>query len=168
MVVGRPRTVSLPKKEMIELGKEMVKWVEEHQPLHLTEWYSIEKMIDYHVFKNYCDMPEFSPYYNKALAIISKNYINGNIAPPIAQRFLRGYFKDLRHKEDEELQTKLDKELIQKMKLAEHQSKLNKDEQYAISETDQKRFDNILNQIQSAQSALKIAQSNNSTDTKSE
>lgn len=168
MVAGRPRTVSLPKKEMIELGKEMVKWVENNNPMHLSEWYHIEKMYTYKQWDAMTQLPEFLPYYQQALAIVAKNYINGNIPPAIAQRFLRGYYKDLKYSEDDELQTKLDKELIQKMKLAEHQSKLNKDEQYAISETDQKRFDSILNQIQSAQSALKIAQSNSKTDAKSE
>jgi hypothetical protein len=100
MPVGRPRTVSLPPAEMEVLGSEMVKWVSQHQPLHLSEWYTIHRGYTYSEFKSMVDCPEFSPYYERALKIIAARYLNGDVHPSIAQRWLRVYFKDLREEED--------------------------------------------------------------------
>ena len=99
--MARPRKLSLPPKEMIQLGKEMVKWVKEHEKvLHLSEWYTIEKGYTYNEWKRMLNCSEFVPYYEKALKIIAKKYIDGTIHPSIAQRFLRIYFNDLREHED--------------------------------------------------------------------
>ena len=121
MPAGRPRTVSLSKEEMIDLGKEMVNWVEEHKPLHLSKWYSIHKMFTYNEWDAMTRIPEFLPYYEKALSLVKEKYIDGTIAPAIANRFLRRYYKEVKDEEDEELQTKLDKELIHKKALIDHE-----------------------------------------------
>ncbi len=64
MVAGAPRTTSLQPAEMIELGKEMISWVENHpEILHLSEWYTIEKMFTYNQWKVFKVCEEFSPYY---------------------------------------------------------------------------------------------------------
>lgn len=102
MAGGRPRTTSLPKNDMIELGKEMIAWVKENNPIHLKQWYSIEKSITYNEWKAMQQLPEFLPYYEQALNIVSLNYINGNINPSLAQRWLRVYFKDLKAQEDDD------------------------------------------------------------------
>lgn len=99
---GRPRTQSLPPDQMIELGKEMVEWVKKHNPLHLKQWYSMQKHIVRKQWRAMKDIPEFLPYYEEALSIVSLNYINGNINSSIAQRFLRIYFDDLKDQEDED------------------------------------------------------------------
>lgn len=108
----RPRTVSFPPDDMIELGKEMVAYVsnKNNKVLHLSEWYTIEKMFTYKQFKNFCDMPEFSPYYEKALKIIGKKYLDGTVKDGIANRWLRSYFQDLTQREDRDAQERVERE----------------------------------------------------------
>lgn len=103
MVAGRPRTVSLPPDEMIKLGEQMVNWVIEHDPLHLSEWYSIEKMYTEKQWETFINREEFIPYYEKSLKIVGKKYLdkNSSIRDSVANRFLRHYFKDVRVSEDE-------------------------------------------------------------------
>ena len=112
--MARPRSVSLSPEEMIALGKEMVKFVNDHtdiqedkkkyeEILHLSEWYTIEKKFTYNEWKSFIQKEEFIPYYEQALKIIAKKYINGTINPSIAQRFLRIYFADLKLQENEDL-----------------------------------------------------------------
>lgn len=105
MPAGRPRTVSLPKEEMIKLGKEMVKWVKENDPLHLSEWYTIEKGYTYNEWKTMHVAPEFFPYYEQALKIVGRKYLdkNSNIRDGISHRWLRVYFKDFKEEEDAKL-----------------------------------------------------------------
>lgn len=101
MPVGRPRTITLSKAQMIALGEEMIKWVKKNQPLHLSEWYTIEKGYTYSEWKTMHVAPEFFPYYEQALKIVGKSYLNGNVNHSIAQRWQRVYFKDLREEEDD-------------------------------------------------------------------
>lgn len=121
MTAGRPRTVSLSKEEMIALGQEMIQWVEKNQPIHLSKWYSIHKMYTYNEWDAMTRIPEFLPYYEKALSIVKEKYIDGTIAPAIASRFLRRYFKDVKDQEDEDLQDKLNRELEQKKAIIDHE-----------------------------------------------
>jgi len=102
MAGGRPRTVSPPPEECIELGEEMVKWVSENSPTHLSEWYSIEKFIPWKMWNAMCELPEFLPYYEKALNIIARNARDGTLDKSIAQRFLSLYHRDLKQQEREE------------------------------------------------------------------
>lgn len=103
MAGGRPRTVTPPPEEMILLGEEMVSWVELNNPLHLSEWWSIEKFIVGKVWRNMIEAPEFSPYYERALRIIGKQYLDktSNVREGVSQRWQRVYFKDLKEEEDE-------------------------------------------------------------------
>lgn len=103
MAGGRPRTVSKSPKEMIELGKEMCKWVAEHNPIHLTQWYMMEKDITNEEWDAYRKIPEFLHYYTKALTMIGMNYLNkdSQVDGRIKDRWLRVYFKDLKAEEDE-------------------------------------------------------------------
>ena len=99
---GAPRTVSLPPDEMIELGKEMVKWVKTHDVLHLSEWYTIEKGYTYNQWKTMHICQEFFPYYEQALKVVGRKYLdkNSNIRDGISHRWLRVYFKDFKEEED--------------------------------------------------------------------
>lgn len=124
MVAGRPRTTCPDKDELIKLGEEMVKWVILHQPIHLSHWYCREKMIVYNQWKQMISKPEFHPYYEKALSIVSEKYIDGTIPPAIASRFIRGYFKHVKEEEDEKANESLDKEYERKKKLIEHEYKI--------------------------------------------
>lgn len=99
---GRPRTVSPPPEECIELGKEMVEWVIRNKPTHLSEWFSIEKMIAWKTWNAMCELPEFLPYYERALSLVAQNCRNGTLNPSLAQRFLSLYHRDLKKEERDE------------------------------------------------------------------
>src|ERR1700728_2337578 len=103
MPMGRPRTSTPPPDEMIKLGEEMLEYINDNPDiLHLSEWWSIEKFIVQKVWDNMICAPEFSPYYEIALKMIGKKYIDktSNVRDSISQRWQRVYFKDLRQSED--------------------------------------------------------------------
>lgn len=105
MAVGAPRTVSFSKEEMISLGKEMVEWIINHpDTLHLSEWYTIEKMFTYKQWKTFTDREEFIPYYEVALKIIGRKYLDkdSRVRDGISQRWQRIYFGDLKEAEDQD------------------------------------------------------------------
>jgi hypothetical protein len=113
MTAGAPRTVSPCPEEMIKLGQEMVQWVKDHpEILHLSEWYTIEKMYTYNQWKQFINKEEFHPYYEVALKLVGKKYLDktSNVREGISQRWQRSYFKDLRESEDEDM----DAEVIRK------------------------------------------------------
>ena len=76
----RPRVFAYSTAKMIELGQEMVEFVNENieDILHLSEWYTIEKGYTYNEWKNFIQIEEFLPYYEQALKIIGKKYVNKN------------------------------------------------------------------------------------------
>jgi len=103
MGAGRPRTVCPPPEEMIALGEEMIAWVELNNPLHLSQWWGIEKFITENVWECMHRAPEFLPYYRKALKIIGIGYLDkdSSVDRAIKDRWQRVYFKDLKQEEDE-------------------------------------------------------------------
>lgn len=108
MPAGRPRTVSLPPEEMIELGKEMVEYVKEHKPLHLNLWWMVEKEILEDEWECYIRTKEFFPYYKRALAIVGQQFLDKDSQADraIKDRWQRIYYKDLRESEDETMKYK--------------------------------------------------------------
>ncbi len=100
----RPRTISPSPPEMIELGEEMIKWVTQNNPTNLSHWYVLEKGISRRDFKDlYKKCAEFLPYYEQAMALIGKRYLEcEGINPGIAQRWQRIYFPDLMDQENED------------------------------------------------------------------
>lgn len=104
MPAGTPRTVSLPPDEMIALGKEMIKWVIENDPIHLSEFYFGVKHYEYSKWDAMTQRPEFLPYYQQALAIIGYKYLRKDspIEPSLKHRWQRVYFKDLKKSEDQD------------------------------------------------------------------
>lgn len=104
MAGGRPRTVSFTEKEMIAMGKEMVKYATAYKKtiLHLCEWYTIEKGFTYKEWKTFIQRQEFIPYYEQALKIVGLKYVdkNSNVRDGISQRWQRVYFGDLKESED--------------------------------------------------------------------
>lgn len=111
MPVARPRTVSLPPDEMIKLGEEMVAWVKENKPPHLSAWYTIEKGYTYKEWDTFHVKPEFIGYYEQAKMLVAMQYLDGTIPPALAQRWQRIYFKDVADKEDKDHKDKLTREL---------------------------------------------------------
>lgn len=105
MPAGRPRTVSLPPDEMIALGKEMIKWVKEKKPIHLSQWYCVEKGYTDKEFETMHVCQEFFPYYEQALKIIGVQYLTKDspVEPNIKNRWQRVYYKDLKKQEDQDL-----------------------------------------------------------------
>lgn len=103
MPAGRPRTSTPSPKEMIKLGEDMLEWIRLHKPLHLSEWYSGEMFITEKVWDSMRKAPEFFHYYDRALKIIGKQYLDktSRVRDTISHRWLRVYFKDLKHEEDE-------------------------------------------------------------------
>lgn len=134
---GRPRTTSLSSKDMIDLGKEMVEWVIENQPIHLSKWYTVHKDFTDSQWDAFRKCPEFIHYYTKALKIVGYQYIDkdSKVDVRIKDRWLRVYFKDLRDQEDDD---------------SRYMSKLKAQEQNAASETDSKKLDALTNQISEA------------------
>ncbi len=129
--MARPRTVSFSEKEMKELGEEMIAWVKSHpKMLHLSEWYSGEKMFLYNEWKTFIQKSEFIPYYEQALGIVGRKYLDktSDVREGISQRWQRAYFKDLKEIEDQDLEDaslraikaaegpKLDPELLEHFK----------------------------------------------------
>ena len=102
---GRPRSVSLPPDQMIELGKEMIEWVVEHDPIHLSQWYCIEKGYTDREWDTMHVAPEFFPYYEQALKLVGYKYLlkESPIESNLKQRWQRVYFKDLAKQEDIDL-----------------------------------------------------------------
>ncbi len=125
MPAGRPRTVSPPPEELEKLGQQMIDWVIQNRPLHLSEWWSGEMFIIEKVWDTICRAPEFFPYYEKALRIIGIQYLDkdSSVRDNISQRWQRVYFKDLKRSEDEdkifESQLKKEENKISAQTLAE-------------------------------------------------
>ncbi len=167
MAGGRPKTTSKSPEEMIALGEEMVKWVEENNPLHLSYWYSIEKMIIYNDWKCYIQNKEFFPYYQKALKIVSKNYINGTINSSIAHRFINVYFKDVKEEEQEALMFKGQTDFDFKKNLLELELKLKSTVDGNVNEEIKAQYKALMNQFSSLQSDRKIDDSSSNAAAKS-
>jgi hypothetical protein len=106
----RPRTTTPPPEEMILLGEEMIKWIEEKKPLHITEWYSIEKRITRNVWDTMRAAKEFAHYYEIALDMIGRQYLDktSNVRDGISHRWQRVYYKDLKKEENEQLMLEAD------------------------------------------------------------
>ena len=104
MPAGAPRTVSFSPDEMVKLGEEMIEYIlsNHKKMLHLSQWYSIEKMFTDKQWETFCDKAEFIPYYEKALKLVGLNYLDktSNVRDGISHRWQRVYFKDLRKRED--------------------------------------------------------------------
>lgn len=133
---GAPRTVSPEPPEMIKLGQEMVEWVKENNPLHLSEWYSIHKHYTNKQWDTFRDRAEFVQYYEEAIAYIRKNYIDGTVNSTIASRFLRLYFKDLKDEENE---------------TAEFHAKLKSANDQIVDPEFKKKFDDLMDMYSKAQ-----------------
>jgi len=135
---GRPRTVSLSPKEMIQLGEDMIDWILENEPLHLSQWYCIEKGYTDKEFDTMHVAPEFFPYYEKALKIIGLQYLqkNSDIEPSLKQRWQRVYFKDLRRQEDADL----DADAERRVRVLKSEAKsIEEEKQKVLSQVSRKR-----------------------------
>ncbi len=123
MPAGMYRTTSPDPEEMIALGEEMIAWIQVNpEILHLSQWYTIHKGFIYNEWKAFIQLPEFLPYYEKALKMVGVKYLDrdSNVREGSSQRWQRVYFADLR---EEEEATK-DAEAARKLKEIEKQTNL--------------------------------------------
>jgi len=148
MTAGRPRTVSLEPKEMIKLGEEMLQWLVDNKAIHVKQWYSLEKGISKKQWKMMIDLPEFTPYYELALNLVSIKYIDGTINNSIAQRFIRHYFEEVRT--DDTIQKQEDQQFQKDLAAFVHT--MRKEMTETVSEDVKAQFDSLMNQITRMQS----------------
>lgn len=149
---GRPRTVSLAPEEMIELGEEMIAWVAENKPLHLSQWYCFEKHFTEKQWDTMQQAPEFFPYYEHAIKLVGLQYISkhSDVEPSLKQRWQRVYFKDLRREENE---------------TAAYNASLSKqDNDVQGTEEQNKKLDALMDIMKGHQSSRKKAKKSNKTD----
>lgn len=147
MAGGAPRTVSFTEEEMITLGEEMLQWLKENPgTLHLSEWYTINKRFTYNEWKSFIQKKEFIPYYEIALKIVGKLYLDktSNVRDGISQRWQRVYFKDLKEEEDE---TKA------------YESSLRSQEAIATTQDQKDQLKSLITQLADAQKAFKSSNS---------
>lgn len=101
---GRP-SAKVPDDEVRKLGKELVEWVSkkitsDDPPVHLTEWYAIEKGMLYPDWDILRNRVEFDQYYHTALDLMAlATQKNRKLETAYGSRFLGVYSKDLRRHE---------------------------------------------------------------------
>lgn len=106
MAAGRPPKV-YSDEDVIALGEDLISWIrkkynEKDMPVHLTEWYSLEKDILYPDWDNIRKRKEFLKYYESALDLmVLCTQKNQNLETAYGSRFLGVYSKDLRKHERE-------------------------------------------------------------------
>jgi hypothetical protein len=133
--VGRPRTSSPQKEELIKLGKDLVAWASEKtdkgDPIRVRfcDWYTDQGFIRQQ-WEDFRDKPEFSWYYQKARSIMASRYIDGTVNASIAHRYLRIYDPELRDSEDLDL----DKEAIRKASALKSESRAIEEEKQKVLE----------------------------------
>jgi hypothetical protein len=137
--MAAPRTVSPPPEEMVKIGERMVEWCKKNDPLHITEWYSVEEGYTDKAWDTMIRREEFIPYYQQAKRIIGRKYLdkNSNVRESAAHRWQRNYFDDLKQAEDDEFKQK---ETIK--------ANLAKEAQVVITEDQKKYVEAIINQFQ--------------------
>lgn len=143
MPAGRPRTMVPEKKELIELGEDLVNWIENADPkfpkYFWAEWYTSRGYIRAQ-WKKMIEKEEFRPYYETAQYHMAKPYVNGTVNPSIAHRFIRLYCPDVKEEENEESAYKEKVKVEVAKELGYTQEQLTK-------------MDDILSQIQELRSA---------------
>jgi len=103
--VGRPRSVTPDKDDLIAFGEDLVKWAtEETEQLRcrFPQWYSLLHGISEADFDLMKRKKEFVPYYEQAKVALAERFIDGSVKEGIAHRFLRIYCPEVRQQEDED------------------------------------------------------------------
>ena len=123
MPAGRPPKI-LSNEEIIELGEELLKWMEDNKKnkdiVHLSQFYSEYKGICRSDWRAIVQRLEFLTYYEKALEWMgTKTLTNDRVPSSYGNRFLNIYFKDVREMEREVNKEKVEDEVaIKKAELS--------------------------------------------------
>lgn len=95
---GRPPE-QFSDQELIDLGKEMLAWVTENEPLHLKAWCNHANVLYDSQVRVWRSRKVFAPYYEKAMGIIANRFMERAYLKEgdsgIANRFMGVYFKDV-------------------------------------------------------------------------
>ncbi len=143
--VGKPRTVSPPSNDCVELGEDLVKWATEETKewrCLFQQWYSMKKGILRKDWKALIQVPEFLPYYEKAQSALAVK-CQILMKEGFGQRYLRLYDRNLVEEENENKKFELQ---IQK-DLAEFVYTMKKEMTETVSEDVKAQFDALMNQI---------------------
>ena len=147
MPAGRPRTSTPPKKDVIKLGKHLVKWAsEESKELRsrFCEWYTLDDIgLIRTQWENLLKLPEFRIYYEKARALLGRRYMDGTINPSIAHRLMWHYVYESAEQEKSKMQ---------------FESDLKKSEALAVSEEYKELTQTLLQQLKAMQDQAKEIQ----------
>lgn len=153
---GKQRTVSPSPYILEKLGMEMVEWVRNNKPLHLSEWYALEKELTSDEVRLYAKKPEFKRYYEQAKALIGRSYLDGTVPSNVANRWQRVYFADLRHEEDESKRVTAELQLEMQKSAMEHHAKLQAQTIDNVSEESRDALDRMMNTLEGLQRDFKI------------
>lgn len=162
--VGAPRFAKFPPEDMIAMGEEMLAWIQENNPYHLSEYYTIFKGFTYEQWKNLIRAAEFVPYYEQAMRIIGMGYLNGRVDKGLSQRWQRVYFKDLKEEEDSTVQDELDRQLDHKKQLIKYEYETKKNDGVYVSVEHAGQFEQLLKVLGKAQEARRIDDNSKSID----
>lgn len=164
MVAGRPRSSSFSPEDMISLGEEMIKWIEENNPIHLSQFYCVHKKLTDKEWDAMRKVPEFLHYYEQALKMVGYQYLEkeSRIDPSLKHRWTRVYFKDIKEAENEDLRYK--NQLA--IELAEAVEKM-KSQNGNVPPEIQSKVEELFSTISAHQSVRKMACSSNNTESKS-
>ena len=140
MAGGRPRTSVPEKKELIQLGEDLLTWAAEKKKGELRcrwcEWYSRKHFFIREQWKRMLDTPEFRPYYEAAQTYLADKWIDGTINHSIAHRYLRIYDPEVREQEDLD---ETDKELRKAAALRGEARAVEQERQAVLDEVNRKK-----------------------------
>lgn len=108
--IGRPRTQIPEKEEVVELGKDLVKWASEPSELPRTlwsSWYAAKHWFIKKQWEALKVLPEFKCYYEVARALMAQKLHAGVIEKGLAHRYLGYYDRDVYDYEDKEADKKV-------------------------------------------------------------
>lgn len=121
---GRP-PVMFSKEDLVVLGEELLEWMKQNDDnnkiVHMSQWYSEIKEINYSVWKSMVQCrDEFLPYYERfRLWMARKTMQNKDLRESYGNRFLAVYAADLRETEREISREKISDEIELKSKVSE-------------------------------------------------
>lgn len=99
---GRPRKIPQSDDELEQIGIELIDWCHADPINNLTfALFHTQYGILRKEWKCIIQIPVFLPFYEQARAILSINFLNGNVNPSIAHRYIRIYDRDVAEEEDE-------------------------------------------------------------------
>lgn len=128
---GRPPNEGFADEDLMVLGEELLKWMEEIDKLnkeivHLSEWYSEIKEISVTQWSSICDRACFRPYYERARVWMGKNILKNDRMPSAyGSRYLGIYHREITEHERSQIEHKVDYEIKKKQEAEKANSNSN-------------------------------------------